>query len=127
MSGPGTKKDLGPPYSDTFLSKCYRLVSIKITQAKLLINQLATLGWNVTKPNATMYLWVRCPVGMDSTSFALSVLQQTGVVVTPGNAFGKGGEGYVRISLIAEPERLQEAVTRLRDAGIRYQTETAEV
>ncbi|MEM8543171.1 MAG: aspartate aminotransferase [Cyanobacteria bacterium P01_H01_bin.119] len=92
-----------------------------------LINQLATLGWNVTKPNATMYLWVRCPVGMDSTSFALSVLQQTGVVVTPGNAFGKGGEGYVRISLIAEPERLQEAVTRLRDAGIRYQTETAEV
>ena len=92
-----------------------------------LIEQLATLGWTIPKTNATMYLWVPCPVGMGSTDFALSVLQQTGVVVTPGNAFGTGGEGYVRISLIADHDRLNEAIDRLRDAGIRYQPETAEV
>jgi LL-diaminopimelate aminotransferase len=51
------------------------------------------------------------------------VLEKTGVVVTPGNAFGEGGEGYVRISLIAERDRLGEALRRLKQAGIRYQPE----
>lgn len=85
-----------------------------------LMSGLAKLGWQVRKPLATMYLWVPCPVGMGSTDFALKVLQTTGVVVTPGNAFGEGGEGYVRISLIAECDRLQTALDRLSSAGIRY-------
>jgi len=51
------------------------------------------------------------------------VLQQTGVVLTPGNAFGTGGEGYVRISLIAECDRLGEALRRFKQAGIYYKTE----
>jgi len=84
---------------------------------------LTELGWNITKPKATMYLWVQCPPGQSSTDFALSVLQQTGVVLTPGNAFGTGGEGYVRISLIAECDRLGEALRRFKQAGIYYQTE----
>jgi LL-diaminopimelate aminotransferase len=88
-----------------------------------LIQGLAELGWTVPKTKATMYLWVPCPPNTSSTDFALSVLQQTGVVVTPGNAFGSGGEGYVRISLIAECDRLQQALDRFRRAGIRYQTE----
>jgi LL-diaminopimelate aminotransferase len=53
----------------------------------------------------------------------LNVLQQTGVVVTPGNAFGKAGEGYVRISLIAECDRLQEVINRFKQANIRYSDE----
>ncbi|MGI0490308.1 aspartate aminotransferase [Alkalinema pantanalense CENA528] len=87
-----------------------------------LIEGLGKLGWTIPKPSATMYLWVPCPIGQGSTDFALSVLQTTGVVVTPGNAFGTGGEGYVRISLIAECDRLQEALDRLAQAGIRYDT-----
>lgn len=85
-----------------------------------LIQGLSHLGWNVKKPQATMYLWVPCPVGMSSTDFALDVLQKTGVVVTPGNAFGIAGEGYVRISLIAECDRLGEALHRFKQAGIHY-------
>jgi len=85
-----------------------------------LIQGLGELGWNVQKTLATMYLWVPCPPGIGSTDFALSVLQKTGVVVTPGNAFGSGGEGYVRISLIAECERLGEALRRFEQAGICY-------
>jgi len=85
-----------------------------------LIQGLAELGWNVSKTKATMYLWIPCPPGIGSTDFALSVLQQTGVVITPGNAFGAGGEGYVRISLILECERLAEALRRFKQAGIRY-------
>ena len=86
-----------------------------------LIQGLGKLGWNVQKTMATMYLWVPCPPGIGSTDFALSVLQKTGVVVTPGNAFGSGGEGYVRISLIAECERLGEALSRFERVGIYYQ------
>ncbi|MBF2074712.1 MAG: aspartate aminotransferase [Synechococcales cyanobacterium C42_A2020_086] len=85
-----------------------------------LIQGLANLGWDVPKPKATMYLWVPCPPDTHSTDFALSVLQQTGVVVTPGNAFGSGGEGYIRISLIAEQDRLQQALNRFQQANIRY-------
>ncbi|MEQ8963390.1 MAG: aspartate aminotransferase [Coleofasciculus sp. C2-GNP5-27] len=88
-----------------------------------LIQGLAELGWEIPKSKATMYLWVPCPPGQNSTDFALDVLQQTGVVVTPGNAFGVGGEGYVRVSLIAECDRLAEVLRRLKQAGIRYQPE----
>lgn len=85
-----------------------------------LIQGLGQLGWNVQKTLATMYLWVPCPPGVGSTDFALSVLQKTGVVLTPGNAFGSGGEGYVRVSLIAECERLGEVLSRFQHAGISY-------
>ncbi|MDF5718583.1 MAG: aspartate aminotransferase [Rhizonema sp. NSF051] len=85
-----------------------------------LIQGLSHLGWNVNKTKATMYLWVPCPVGLSSTDFALDVLQKTGVVVTPGNAFGAAGEGYVRISLIAECDRLGEALYRFKQAGIHF-------
>ncbi len=88
-----------------------------------LIDGLAELGWNVPKPKATMYVWVPCPPGMNSTDFALSVLQQTGVVVTPGNAFGSCGDGYVRVSLIADCDRLGEALRRLKAANIVYPAE----
>lgn len=91
------------------------------TRRDFLIQGLAELGWDVPKTRATMYLWVPTPPGVSSTDFALSVLQQTGVVVTPGNAFGHGGEGYVRISLIAECDRLQQVLQRFQQANIRYQ------
>lgn len=83
-----------------------------------LIQRLAELGWNVPKSKATMYLWIPTPIGINSTDFALNVLEKTGVVVTPGNAFGEGGEGYVRISLIVDCDRLEEAMNRFKQAGI---------
>ncbi len=90
------------------------------TRRDFLIQGLGELGWTLPKPKATMYLWVPCPPGISSTDFAFYVLQQTGVVVTPGNAFGIGGEGYVRISLIADCDRLGEALKRFKQAGITY-------
>ncbi|KAB8319734.1 aspartate aminotransferase [Tolypothrix campylonemoides VB511288] len=91
------------------------------TRRDFVVQGLSQLGWNLSKTKATMYLWVPCPVGVSSTDFALKVLQQTGVVVTPGNAFGVAGEGYVRISLIAECDRLGEALHRFKQANIRFQ------
>ncbi|MEM9154829.1 MAG: aspartate aminotransferase [Cyanobacteria bacterium P01_F01_bin.33] len=91
----------------------------------LLVDGLRSLGWEVEPSRATMYLWVPTPRLQDgcaegSTEFALRVLESTGVVVTPGSAFGSGGEGFIRISLIAGDDRLEEALNRWREAGIRY-------
>ncbi|WP_019504513.1 aspartate aminotransferase [Pleurocapsa sp. PCC 7319] len=86
-----------------------------------LIKGLGELGWQIPPSKATMYLWVETPVGQGSTEFALDVLRQTGVVITPGNAFGEAGEGYVRISLIADCDRLGEVLKRFKQAGISYQ------
>ncbi len=90
------------------------------TRRDYLIEGLGKLGWSIPKTQATMYLWIPCPPGVGSTDFALSVLQKTGIVLTPGNAFGAGGEGYVRISLIAECDRLGEALERMKQANLRY-------
>ncbi|MEY3298381.1 MAG: LL-diaminopimelate aminotransferase, partial [Cyanobacteriota bacterium] len=95
------------------------------TRRDFLIKEFASLGWTVDRPQATMYLWVPCPLDSTSTDFALSVLQETGVVVTPGNAFGPGGEGYVRVSLIADCDRLGEAMDRIRKAGFRFDAAVA--
>lgn len=93
------------------------------TRRDFVIKSLGELGWQIPKSKATMYLWVKSPVGVSSTDFALKVLQNTGVVVTPGNAFGDGGEGYVRVSLIADCDRLGEAINRLKNAGFRYNSQ----
>ncbi|ELS02601.1 aspartate/tyrosine/aromatic aminotransferase [Xenococcus sp. PCC 7305] len=85
-----------------------------------LIQGLGELGWSIPPSQATMYLWIPTPVGVGATEFALDVLQKTGVVLTPGNAFGEAGEGYVRVSLIADLDRLQEVLNRFHQAGIRY-------
>lgn len=90
-----------------------------------LIAGLGELGWDIPKSQATMYLWVPTPAGTSSTDFALDTLQKTGVVVTPGNAFGEDGEGYVRISLIADCERLGEALRRFQQAGICFQQQVS--
>ncbi|MGL4883685.1 MAG: aminotransferase class I/II-fold pyridoxal phosphate-dependent enzyme, partial [Waterburya sp.] len=85
-----------------------------------MIKGLGELGWQISPSKATMYLWIETPVEQGSTQFALDVLQQTGVVITPGNAFGDAGEGYVRISLIAGCDRLGEVINRFKQAGITY-------
>ncbi|RKD71045.1 LL-diaminopimelate aminotransferase [Sinobaca qinghaiensis] len=69
-------------------------------------------GWHVTIPDGGMFVWAKLPPSYTSMGFALKALE-AGVVVTPGHAFGLEGEGYVRIALVQEEERLKEAANRL--------------
>jgi len=78
------------------------------------------LGWNVKKPLATMYLWLKIPTGYDSKSWCKMILDRTGVVFTPGIAFGNYSDGYFRVSLVAPDEKLKEALVRLEKAGVHY-------
>lgn len=79
----------------------------------VLLQALAHIGLPAPTPKATIYIWVPVPEGYTSTSFAEHVLDQAGVVVTPGNGYGLCGEGYVRISMTAPDERIREAVDRI--------------
>jgi len=74
---------------------------------------LAKIGLRVRPPRASLYLWARLPEGRTSVAFATRLLDETGVVVTPGVGYGPSGEGYVRLSLTVPDERLEEAVRRL--------------
>ena len=69
-------------------------------------------GFECETPKATMYLWVPLPAHIPSESFAERLLEDEGVIVLPGSAFGEGGEGYFRVSFIATPERIREADAR---------------
>jgi LL-diaminopimelate aminotransferase len=65
--------------------------------------------------NATIYVWAKVPEGFTSSSFSKMMLEKANVVVTPGNEFGKYGEGFFRISLTLDDSRLNEALKRMRD------------
>ncbi len=77
------------------------------------VRALADIGLPVEPPRGTMYLWVPLPSGVGSAAFAKEVLENEGVVLMPGTAFGQGGEGYFRIALTVDSERLTEAVQRV--------------
>jgi len=77
-----------------------------------MFEELKKLGYQLMKPSATFYLWVKTPSGVSSQEFCKKVLQEVGVVVTPGIGFGDAGEGYFRIALTVGEERLKEAIKR---------------
>ena len=79
----------------------------------LMIDALAGIGLPADPPQATPYIWVRVPDGHTSERFTELVLEEAGVVVSPGPSFGPSGEGYVRISLTVADERLEEAASRI--------------
>ncbi|PIP20743.1 MAG: LL-diaminopimelate aminotransferase [Candidatus Omnitrophica bacterium CG23_combo_of_CG06-09_8_20_14_all_40_11] len=79
-----------------------------------LIAGLQSLGWQVTVPKATFYVWLKIPKKTDSIKFSTLLLEKADIVVTPGVGFGKYGEGYIRMALTISKERIQEAVERLR-------------
>jgi len=80
----------------------------------VVVDCLNRMGWNLDRPKATFYVWAPVPEGYTSTSFVEHVLEKAAVVLTPGNGYGKYGEGYFRIALTVEKERLQEALERMQ-------------
>lgn len=80
----------------------------------------AKLGWPVNPPKAAMYSWLPVPKGFSSKGFVEHLINETGVVVSPGNAFGDGGEGYFRVSSVAPESVLGEALDRLAAKNIRF-------
>ncbi len=77
------------------------------------IAALAKVGFTCPVPRATMYLWVPLPEGIPSAEFTRIAMDEEGVVMLPGSAFGPSAEGYFRIALTVPPARLEEAAVRI--------------
>src|SRR5919112_232714 len=82
----------------------------------LVCDALREIGVDVTPPKGTIYVWAPVPAGHTSASYCELVLEESGVVVSPGGAYGANGEGFFRISLTIDDDRLTEAMERLRDS-----------
>lgn len=93
----------------------YQTARIYQRRRDVLVDGLARIGWEMPKPNASMFVWAPLPPGYtSSTVFAADLLEKAGVIVIPGIAFGEQGEGYVRIALVKDESVLAEAVNRVR-------------
>jgi len=79
----------------------------------LFIPALQSLGLKCICPEATFYAWAQLPQGTSSERFVMDLIENQGIVATPGSGFGKYGEGYIRFALCAELDILTQAVTRL--------------
>ncbi|MDR2442009.1 MAG: LL-diaminopimelate aminotransferase [Deltaproteobacteria bacterium] len=97
----------GPQDSVASMGQLYR------ERRELLTKGLITAGLKVFETPYTFYLWAHVPEGFSSADFASKLLNQAGVVATPGNGFGPSGEGYVRFALVQEAPRLKEAADRI--------------
>lgn len=84
----------------------------------ILVDGLRSLGWNVHSPKASMFLWAKVPTPFTSTEFAYKLMDEAGIVTTPGVAFGTEGEGYLRISLAQSEEVLKNAIHMLKESGV---------
>jgi LL-diaminopimelate aminotransferase len=95
-----------------------RICSVFDSRRKKFVRGLNEAGWNVPLPPSTFYVWAHVPPGFDSMEFSTFLLNEAGIVCTPGVGFGNHGEGFVRMSLTAPDKRLEEATERLKEVNI---------
>ncbi|RMF96836.1 MAG: aminotransferase class I/II-fold pyridoxal phosphate-dependent enzyme [Planctomycetota bacterium] len=83
----------------------------------VLCEGLERLGWPITRPKATMFVWAKMPEPwasrMSSFDFAMKLLEEANVAVSPGGGFGPSGEGYLRMALVENTSRLRQAVRQI--------------
>jgi len=85
-----------------------------------IVKGLNGIGWNLKPIQATFYIWAPVPKETTSKDFIAKMLDVCGIVVVPGSGYGPEGEGYFRIALTATVERLNEAIERMKEAGISF-------
>lgn len=89
------------------------------TRRNVLVDGLCSIGWKMEKPAATMFVWAKIPERFKSSQkFVEELFYKTGVLVTPGIAFGPSGEGYVRLALVQDEDELRKAVKWIDESGI---------
>ncbi len=89
------------------------LRTIYSRRVRMVTSALSAAGLEPYNGNATFYIWTRLPGTMDSTSFTMKLIQEAGIVVSPGVGFGKAGEGYFRISVTTREDQIALACERI--------------
>jgi LL-diaminopimelate aminotransferase/alanine-synthesizing transaminase len=81
------------------------------------ISSMAEIGWIIPKPKAGFFIWAKLPSPFsekDDVDFVEELLKETGVLMTPGSAFGINGKGFIRIALVQELPQLKTASDRIK-------------
>ena len=102
---------------DEYIQNANRKLKRKIDN---FVHGLKELGWkDIETPKATFYLWISIPpkYNMDAKKFCDDLLEKSGIVAVPGNAFGTMGKGYVRLSIVAAEESLDAVIGRMKQDG----------
>jgi alanine-synthesizing transaminase len=82
----------------------------------VLCDGLTRLGWEIDYPKAGMFVWAKIPdqfASMGSINFSMKLLEEGGVAVSPGRGFGEEGEGYLRLAIVENSNRLRQAVREI--------------
>ncbi len=88
-------------------------------RCQALCRGLTKIGWKVPDGQGTMFVWAPIPENYTSSEkFAIDLMDRAGVIVVPGTAFGRLGEGYVRMALVYPVEQIQQAVRAVEESGI---------
>ncbi len=101
--------------------------NLYVERRDLAVAKLTELGWTVTPPKATFYMWLPVPPGLTSEEFCNQMLNVAHIVVPPGTAYGPSGEGYFRLSLCLPKERMAEAFERMKAHKFTFEMGKAQV
>lgn len=95
--------------------------SIYDARRTAIVKGLRELGAEIEAPKSSMFVWVPIPKSYSSSSeFCEKLLDECGIVVSPGNAFGDAGEGYFRMAMTTDVDRVELAFSRIKEAGIDF-------
>jgi LL-diaminopimelate aminotransferase len=88
----------------------------------MMVAGLNNLGWNLSKPKGTFYIWAPIPARYaTSADFCADMIEKCGIVVVPGNGYGANGEGYFRVAITVSESRIAEGLARMQTAGMTFQ------
>lgn len=104
------------------ISYVKEIMDIYHERREVMAKGFTDLGFYAPRSDATMYFWIKIPPKFkNSMEFTKYVLEKTGVIVTPGSAFGSLSDDHFRVSLVQPNKRIIEVFKRFKDAGIRYE------
>jgi alanine-synthesizing transaminase len=94
-----------------------RLSAVYEERRNIMVDGMNKIGWPIEKPRAAMYLWAKIPdrfKKMNAIDFAIKLLKEAEVAVSPGTGFGSLGEGYVRMALVENKDRIRQALRNMK-------------
>ena len=94
-----------------------RLSAVYEERRNIMVEGMNKMGWPIEKPRAAMYLWAKIPdrfKKMNAIDFAIKLLKEAEVAVSPGTGFGSLGEGYVRMALVENKDRIRQALRNMK-------------
>jgi aminotransferase len=94
------------------------LLALYEERRQVLVTECSRIGWDIKAPKGSFFAWLPVPDGFTSEGFTDFLLEKANVAVAAGNGFGTHGEGYVRVGLLVDKERIKEAMERIEKLGI---------